>query len=222
MMENEAFAFSIMFINDAQLRADYQAKVKAASNEILARVKLREITPHEGAQTANAIRNHIMDLTRARTSSYGLALAKHIKQQGKLLSVLCEEKAVAMFRSPFNALSAAQQDQVYLEIIQSAGRTNPKVNVQIRYFKMSGRALLIFSLAVSVYSVAEAEDKERQALKEASTTGASLLGALGAGAGVALVVSNPAGWVVGLSALVGGALTGLASDTAFDYYYPEK
>ena len=87
---------------------------------------------------------------------------------------------------------------------------------------MAGRALLIVTLAVAVYNVIEAEDKERQALKEGATLGGGVAGGIAGGAAVFAIASNPAGWVVGLATLVGAALTGVGASEVFDYFWPEK
>jgi hypothetical protein len=221
-LQAEAASFGGRFIADAKVRADYVQKTKAAAQELIDLVKAQKITPHEGAQTANAMRNQIMELARARTSDFGTALARDMKPNGLGLVPLEEKYAQQLFRRSFAALTQAEKESVWTQIIHKAGQSNPKVNMRMRLFGVAGRALLVFTLAVAVYNVAQAEDKPRQATKEGVTIGTGIAGGVAGGAAVAFIVSNPAGWVVGLGVLVGTAVGAIGSSSLFDYFWPEK
>jgi hypothetical protein len=70
-----------------------------------------------------------------------------------------------------------------------------------------------------VYNIIEAEDKTRQTAKEATQLGSSVAASA---AVVVALMSNPAGWVVGVAMFVTAALFGVGADQAFEYYWPEK
>jgi hypothetical protein len=73
-----------------------------------------------------------------------------------------------------------------------------------------------------VYNIIEAEDKTRQTAKEVTQLGAGVAGGAAGAAVVVALVSNPAGWVVGVAMFVTAALFGVGADEAFEYYWPEK
>lgn len=73
----------------------------------------------------------------------------------------------------------------------------------------------------SVYEVATAEDKSRQAATEGTIFAAGAAGGVAAGAVTVALASNPAGWVVGAVMFFGTALAGVGLTEAFDYFWPE-
>jgi hypothetical protein len=222
LLENESAAFAKSVIVDPAARMEYTNKTKAAVAELIELAKQRKITPHEAACTANAMRNQIMALARARLSDFGLALSKNMKTDGYPLSLLEEKYAVKRFGRTFSSLTQAERDLVWIDIVHAAGRSNPVVNMRVKWFGMAGRTFLVTTLAYAVYNVATADDPERQAIKEgAGLAGGAVGGAIGSAAVTALV-SNPAGWAVGAAIFVGAALAGVGSSELFDYFWPEQ
>jgi ribosomal protein S7 len=221
-LQAEAASFSVRFINDASVRGDYTKKTSAAVKELIDFVKTKKITPHEGAQTANSMRNQLMELARARTSDFGQALARDMKPNGLGLVPLEEKYAQQMFSRGFDKLTQAEKESVWTQIVHKAGQSNPKVSMRMRLFGNAGRVLLVISLAVAVYNIVEAEDKTRQTTKEGVTLGSGLAGGAAGAAAVAFIVSNPAGWLVGLGIVVGSAAAALGSSELFDYFWPER
>lgn len=220
--QSEVNGFANSMIKDPKVRADYIRKSVEASQEILEKVKARQITPHEAAMTVNEMRNQIMICARSQLTDFGLAISAGMKKSGKLMESLEAEYAIKKFGRPFNALSQVEREAVWMEIVNAAGRPRQSMNRGAKMFGFAGRAFLVLSLAISVYNVIEAEDKARQAAKEGVSIGAGIAGGIGGGAAVAFMVSNPAGWVVGLSMFAGAALLGVGSSEVFDYFWPEK
>ncbi|NMM38438.1 MAG: hypothetical protein HHJ09_13210 [Glaciimonas sp.] len=219
-LEAEATNFGARFINDSKVRADYVKNTKKAVQELIDLVKARKITPHEGAQTANAMRNQIMELARAKTSDFGKALARDLKPKGLGLSTLEETYAKRLYGRTFETLTEVEKKAVWTQIIHKAGQSNPKVNMRVRFFGIAGRALLIATLAVAVYNIVEAEDKPRQTTKEGVTLGTGIAGGLAGATAVGLIVSNPVGWMVGIGIIVGSAIAAIGSSELFDYFWP--
>lgn len=222
LLQAEAAGFAESIIKDPAARAEYARKTKAASDELIDLVKQRKITPHEGARTANAMRNQIMELTRAKLTDFGLAVSREMKHSGPALATIEEKYSMKRYGRGFERLTQAERQAVWMEIVHAAGRSNPKVNISTRWYGIAGRTLLVASLAFSVYNVTTAEDKPRQAAKEGTVLAAGAAGGAVAGATVVALASNPAGWVVGAVIFVGAAVAGVGSSEVFDYFWPER
>jgi hypothetical protein len=222
LLQSEAAAFAEIAIKDPRARAEYSKKARAAADELIELVKQRKITPHQGAQTAHAMRNQLMDLARAKLSDFGMAVSRDMKPGGPPFTYFEEKYAKEMFKKPLQTLTESERKAVWLRIINKAGQSNPKVNLRVRYMGMAGRAFLVLSLGMAVYNVASAEDKTRQAAKEGVSLGAGVAGGMAGGAVVVALVSNPAGWVVLAGVLVVGAVAGVGASEAFDYFWPEE
>jgi hypothetical protein len=222
LLESEAAGFAKTVIVDPAARVEYTNKTKAAVAELIELVKQRKITPHEAACTANAMRNQIMMLARSRLSDFGAALSTDMKANGYPLSLLEEKYSSKRFGRAFSSLTQAERDLVWIDIVHAAGRSNPAVNLRVKWFGMAGRTFLVTSLALAVYNVTTATDHERQAAKEgASFVGGAIGGVIGSAA-VLAIVSNPAGWVVGAAMFAGAMGGGLGSSELFDYFWPER
>lgn len=218
----ESAAFGQQFIQDSAVRADYQTKVNGAINEILDQVRARKITPHQGAQMANAMRNQLMELSRAKLTDFGLALSRNMKERGKQMAELEVRYANELFKRDFAKLGYAEKQAVWRRIIERAGKANDKVNMIGRVGGIAGRVLMITSLAIAVHAVVNAEDKPREAVKQGVGIGAGIAGGAAGGAVVVALASNPAGWAVTAGVLVGACVMGVSATEAFDYFWPGK
>lgn len=222
LLESEAAGFAESIIKDPSARAEYSRNTKAASEEIIDLVRQRKITPHEGAQVANAMRNQIMELARSKLSNFGLEVSQDMKKAGPPLSHFEEHYALKRFKRSFSALSQAEKEAVWIDIVHAAGRSNNVVNMRVKWYGIAGRTLLVASLAFAVYNVATAEDKPRQAAKEGTVIAGGVAGGAAASAAVIVLASNPGGWVVGAVIFVGAAIGGVGTSELFDYFWPEK
>ena len=77
----------------------------------------------------------------------------------------------------------------------------------MRRLSYAGRGLIILSIALSIYTIATADNKASAAGKELIITGAAIGGGIGAGAIAGLACGPGAPVCVGVGAFVGGALT---------------
>lgn len=221
-LQAEAATFGRAFINDAAVRADYHRKTQAAANEIIELVKQRKMTPHEGAQAANMMRNQIMVLARSKLTDFGLAYSKGMKANGLSMHEAQQKYALELFKKPFEGLSDAERQSVWRTIISKAGSANVDVNGVGRVAGVFGRILLVSTLAIAVHAVVEADNKPREVAKQSVGIGAGIAGGVGGGALVVALASNPAGWAVAVGTFVGAAVAGVGSAELFDYFWPNK
>ncbi len=212
LFEAAALNFAYRYINMSSVRMEYMEKTKAFSAELLKTYAEGRFTAHEAADTANRMRNEIMNMSRSKSCDLGKAIAGRIKAKGLDLDTLLSKYAEKTYSKPFNRLNPAQQDEVYLEIVRSAGRANPKVSLRARNLGRAGRALWLLAIGVAIYNVGTAHNKTRQAGREAAGMGGGFLAGAGAGAaGGALF--GPVGVVAG--ALIGGVIGSIMADEAY-------
>ncbi|MBX3421500.1 MAG: hypothetical protein KF752_08090 [Pirellulaceae bacterium] len=196
--------FVTRFIQDGRVRQGYILESKKSAKLILDEVQSGKLTPLEGADEANKIRNSIMDAARIRSSDIGRAQAEAFKGSGLTLQALEEKYAQRLFNQTFDKLSSAQKNQVWLTIIESSGRANPAMNAKAAKVANAGKALVFVSAGIAVYNIATAEEKGRQVVKEGATAGAGILGSMG-GALAELACAPDAPACVAVGVFVGGA-----------------
>lgn len=219
LLKTEATNFSIRFINDARVRQGYIRETEFVSKVITEEVATGRLTPFEGAQEANKIRNSIMESARINSSDLGQAQAEALKATGKSLQELEEYYAKRLFKKAFNTLSQVDKNRVWLEIVEASGRPRPAMNIKAARLAKVGRGLIFVSVAFAVYNVATAEDKGRQVVKEGATAGAGVLGGMAGGAVAGLACGPGAPVCVGVGIFVGGAIAALGADVTFDWLW---
>jgi hypothetical protein len=193
---------------DAATRAAYDRQVRAMSDELRSKAQAGKVTWKQAATEANAVRNTVMENMRWRSTPVGRAYAQSLKSTGKTLNEMIAKKTVELFgkTADFNALSPVQKNQVYAAVVDSAGQSRPRVTRQMRNVSRAARGLIALSLAVSVYTIATADDKVAAAKEEAAVTGAGIAGGIAGGALAGLACGPGAPVCVGIGAFVGGAL----------------
>lgn len=220
LVASQAFAES--YITDPSLRIKYHQKIKAAADEIMDKVRRGDITPHEGAQTANALRNTIMEWTRNKSTMIGKSAAVDMKSTGRTLEELQDDRALRLFLRPFDQLTQDQRNQVWTKIVESSGRSNLKADVRVRFYGRAGKTFLVMSLAIAAYSIYTSDDKPREAAKQSSELGASILSGVVTAAAIGAIVESAPGLVVAMSVFVAGVLAVEAVSDLFDYFWPER
>lgn len=220
----EATALNVgrALINDASVRENYVAKIRRMSQEILEDVQAGRATPEEGARFANEMRNRIMEESRVKTSPMGRAGAEQMKTGGKALEALIDEKAAKLFPGQqFADLSKGQRRQVFESIIESAGKSRPSVTARIPRWRLAGRGLLFFTVAVASYNIWTAENKVHAGLKEGIVLGSGAAGGALAGAATGLVCGPGAPVCSTALFIVGGIMGALAGGAVADHYDEE-
>ncbi len=220
----EATALNVgrALINDASVRENYVRKIRRMSREILEDVRAGRATAEEGARFAHELRNRIMDEARLRTSPIGRAGAEQMKSGGKALEALINEKAAKLFPGKqFADLSTAQRRQVFESIIESAGKSRPSVTARIPRWRLAGRGLLVFTVAVATYNIWTAENRVHAGLKEGIVLGGGATGGALAGAATGLVCGPGAPICSTALFVVGGIMGALAGNAAAEHYDEE-
>jgi hypothetical protein len=216
-MQSEAFNFASRFINDAAVRRNYLQTVQRYSQDILERGRRGQITWRAAAEEANVMRNSILDVSRLRSSDIGRATAERLKASGLSLDELLERYAQRRYRRGFQALSAAERNAVFVEIVEASGRARASVNVNAVRLGRLGRGLLGVSLAIAVYNVASAENRVEAATREGVGLGGGFLGGAAGGAAAGLVCGPGAPVCVTIGVFVGGVAGALGADFLYDW-----
>jgi hypothetical protein len=207
-LESEIANIGVHLTIDAEARRAYSKQILAMSSELRLSANTGKISWSAAASQAQEARNAIMEVVRSRSTPVGLAMAQQLKREGKTLNELVARKTQQLYGKnvTFNALSKAQQNNVYSEIVKSAGKSNPKVTATMKRLSHAGRGLIFLSIALSVYTVATAENKFDAAGKEIAITGAGIGGGIAGGAAAGLACGPGAPVCVTVGAFVGGAL----------------
>ena len=172
------------------------------------------ITWQQAAEQAQDARNAVMEVIRGRSTPVGRAMAERLKREGKTLNELIARKTTQTFgaSAQFSKLSAASQNQVFGEIVKSAGKSNPQVTARMRNLSRAGRGLLVLSLAISVYAVATSDQKVDTLKREGAIAGAGIAGGAAGGALAGLACGPGAPVCVTVGAFIGGAMAAFGVD----------
>jgi hypothetical protein len=199
---------------DAGVRETYTRQVDAMARELRSQAQSGKISWKQAASQANETRNIIMELMRGRGTPVGRAIAESLKLEGKPLNELIAKKTLEKFgqNANFSQLTPAQQNTVYAAIVESAGKANPRVSATMHRLSRAGRGLVFVSIAISMYSIAAAEDKVDATKRELAVTGAGVGGGIVGGALAGLACGPGAPVCVTIGAFVGGALAAFGVD----------
>ena len=211
---SEGNALAAQTFNDARVRLAYQRQLQSTVNELRAAAQSGRITWAQAAGEAHRMRNETLGLMRGRSSPIGRAIAEMLKQEGVTYDALLARYSQRLFgqNAQFGRLSAAQQQQVHMAIVEAAARTRPNVNRWLRHGSRAARGLMVLSLGVAVYNVYTADDRAAAARREGAVLGAGLAGSVAAGA-LAGAIFGPPG------ALIGGLVGGAAAAFGVDYFW---
>jgi hypothetical protein len=217
--EADAAAFAGRFIQDANIRANYLREAQRFSADIRSQVARGILAPAQGAERAVAMRNAILEAARIQSSDVGRALAQAEKAAGVSFEKLLERYATRLFRLPFSELSAAQQDQVFQEIIRASGRPNPRFTALARNLGRVGKGLFVVSLAFATYQIVESDRPGREIVRQGVGIGAGIGGSIAGGALAGLACGPGAPVCVGVGALVGGIAFAVGVDVTFTWLW---
>ena len=218
-MESAALNFAHRFINDGKVRMSYINQTRKLTQEYRAKVSSGVLTAEEAAKQVQGMRNKILEAQRLRTSDVGKAIAVKLKKTGLTLSELTDKYAKSMFGKSFSNLSVANQNSVYLEIIESSGRPRPSMNAAASKYSKLGRGLLVVTIGVAVYNIAVAEDKVTATAREGLVIGGGFAGGAAGGAVAGLTCGPGAPVCVTIGVFVGGALGALGADFTFGWFF---
>lgn len=210
--EVQAVNFGYRFIKDSHVRRLYMEKTKNYAQALKEMLNSHEISPREAAEAANQMRNEIMEWARTKSSDVGRAKALALKAKGLDLDTLCDKYAKKNFQKAFKQLGKADQDAVFIQIVESSGRANPRVSARAAKLGKAGRALWLLSAGIAIYNIASAEDKVRATGREAANLGGGFAGGAAGGA-IAGIWAGPVGVAIG--AIIGGIVGAIVTDQAY-------
>lgn len=90
--------------------------------------------------------------------------------------------------------------------MESAGKSNPSVNLKMLQLSRAGKGLIVLSLAISVYEIYTAENKVAETDKQIAINGAGIAGGAAGGALAGFVCGPGAPVCVLIGGFVGGAI----------------
>jgi len=207
-LQGDISAAAARLLIDPRLRLEYSKRIKEMAEDLRSRANIGLISWEQAAQQAQETRNLIMDLVRTRSTPLGRAMAQQMKSSGKTLNELVAKKAISMFgpRTNFNTLSQAQKNQVYASIVESAGKSNPQVNLRMLKLSRIGKGLVVLSIAVSLYEIYTSDNKVAETGRQLAINGAGIAGGAAGGMVAGLVCGPGAPVCVLIGGFIGGAL----------------
>lgn len=207
-LEAEIANIGAHLVIDSSARQAYAQQIKAMADKLRLDATSGRISWRQAAEQAQDTRNLIMEIIRGRSTPVGRAMAEQLKAEGKTLNELIARKTQQIHgeKAIFDQLTPAQKNSVYGEIVRSSGQSNPRVSATMRRLSYAGRGLVVLSIALSVYTVATAEDKVDAAGRELAVSGAGIGGGIAGGALAGLACGPGAPVCVTVGAFVGGAL----------------
>jgi hypothetical protein len=220
-----AFSIAIRVIPDAAHRLKYLAEIKKYSDIILEYVKQKPIYAREGARAAHEMRDELLKATRLNLTMLGRKLSENEKQVGKTFEEFLNHYAKKLFNGQTFAelKTAAEQNRVYGEMIEAAGRGSKKWYWQPKWLlrgQKLAKGLVFMTWAFTVYHVATAKNKLETALRDGANLAGGVAGSEAGGA--AGLWCGPAAPVcVPVLAFVGGALGAMGMDHLFDWLKSE-
>lgn len=214
--EGAALKFSADFISDARARENYNRNVRRVKAEIVTEVKGGRMSVKEAAEFCYEARNKIMAEARLKTSTHGLAIAEKRKIVSPALEALLDQKANKKFGRRFVDLGVDQKNAMYYEIVESSARPNIKFNTLNKVLKVSGKVLIVVTIAYATYEIANADNKPKEAIKQGIAIGGGLAGTALACLAVSAVCGPGAPFcAVGLM-LAAGVASGFAASKLAD------
>lgn len=217
-LEVVANNFATRLARIADVRAEYVKQISEMSTSLRAAVQSGKISPARGAQLANQMRNEIMEMQRSRDLDLGRALAKGMKTKGVTLeeSITRAMKKLGVEGKPLQSLPGAQQRDVFIEVIESSGRSRPAVTEAIPRFTWAARGLWIATFAIAAYDIGTSEHPWWQSGREAANIAGGFGGGVMGGAAMGAAGGIWAGPVgVAIGAVVGGILGAVLADRAY-------
>jgi hypothetical protein len=99
-----------------------------------------QITWAAAVRRARETRNDVREAMRGRSTPVGRAVAEALKGRGRTLSKLigCNTVEKLGTDAVFERPTPTQKNAVYAEIVEAAGRANPRVNALLRRWSRAG------------------------------------------------------------------------------------
>jgi hypothetical protein len=118
-------------------------------------------------------------------------------------------------------IHTAQKSKVYYAVIESSGRDRAKFTAGTRKLRILGKVGVLITAALAVHSVAIADNKPKETVRQGAIIGGGMAGGLGAGLAVSSLCGP--GFVICAVAvvLIGSVAGGYAAEKTVDYFDDE-
>jgi hypothetical protein len=219
--EGAALKFSTDMIHDAEQRENYNRNVQRVKAEVLTEVKAGRVSVKEAAMHCYEMRNKIMVEIRTKTSVQGSAVVENRKSVAPSLQSLLDKYSNKKFGKALNELNVQQKNVIYYEIIESSARADAGYNTKNKVLKVTGKVLIVVTIAYAAYDIASAENKAKETIKQGAVIGAGVGGTYVASLAVSTVCGAGAPFcAIGLM-LAAGLATGWGASAAVEYFDDE-
>ncbi len=206
-LEAQIANIGVHMVIDSDARQIYTKQIQAMSVELGTQASMGKISWSNAAEQAQSVRNTIMEIVRTKSTPVGVAMAEQLKSEGKTLNELVARKSQQLYGKNivFSHLTQIEKNSIYAEIVKSAGKSNPEVTATMNKLSYAGKSLIFVSIALSVYTIATAENKSDAAGREVVITGTGIGGSIAGGAIAGLICGPGAPVCVTIGAFIGGA-----------------
>ncbi len=217
-LEVTASNFAMRYISMAQVRTAYVQQIREMSASTRAAVEAGELSATRGAEIARDMRNQILEMQRLRDMDFGRSLARQKKAQGISMETAIERAMakLGLKGRAFQTLTDSEQRQVYLQVIESAGKSDAVTTAKIPKLRNAGRVLWLATLLIAAYNIGTSENPWWQTGRETANIAGGAGGGFAGGAAMGAAVGiwgGPVGVAVGV--VVGGVLGALLADRAY-------
>ena len=213
-LEATAEIFAWRYLDDANARAGYVKRIADMADQMRNDVRAGRITAEEGVEIANQMRNVILVETRNVSSAVGLATAEAVKCSGLTLEDAINKATTKLFPGKdFSELNTKQKHQVFSEIIEASGRSNPKFTSSIPKWMRRGQGLAVITAAIATVNIWMAENKVKQGLEEGATLLGGALGGAAANASAGFLCGPAAPICVTTLFVIGGVAGALLANS---------
>ena len=206
-MEGAAARFATDAIKDANTRLKYQSKIKEMSRLVEAEVLAGNVTAKDGVAYCQEMRNNIMNEHRKFTSAQGVAVAEHIKLNGPTLQTTLDKYAHSLFKKKFDLLTDLEKSKVHYLILKKSGADNAKVTRGTKMMKVTGKVTWIVTAAFAASEIYKADNKPKEAGRQAIIVGGGAAGGTLAGLSISLLC-GPGAPVCAIAVVIAGSVAG--------------
>lgn len=217
--KTSAFHFGCRFIPDSKVRLQYTKRVSAFSKELVELVNLEKLSAKEAAKQASEMRNIIMDAARGKTSEIAQAYAVNQKATGLTLPELEQKYSKRLYGKNFSRLSPNAKNNVWKNIVFSAGRPQLKATKLAKYIGIAGKGLIAMTITISTYNIVTSDDKVIATAREGAMISGGLLGSVAGGALAGCACGPGAPICVSIGVFVGGVMFAIGTEFAFDAFW---
>jgi hypothetical protein len=161
--------------DDHRIQKLFYQHIEALALDLRQAVSNGALTWKDAAEQVRTARHDVRAALTRRTSPFGLASGSSKPGESKSFNALVAEKLIELHgtTATFQSISEVQRQSTFAAVTEAAGKANTRLNASIGKARSSGRALILMSIAASVYDIAVADSKMSAARKQSGAGAAS-------------------------------------------------